>query len=118
MDLGTPTLGEIIKAEKYDICRCASSVGKTKRNGSDVLACDVFRCFGFVWFIFGVCDFGLKLRDEFTPERNIYVYIYIYIYTASVVKRARMLVNSIGSSWEGFGWTISTILVRTRDLLR
>ena len=55
------------------------SAKQTKRNGSDVLACDVFRCFGFVWFIFGVCDFGLKLRDEFTPERNIYVYIYIFI---------------------------------------
>ena len=48
----------------------------------------------------------------------IHIYIYIYIFTASVVKRARMLINSIGSSWEGFGWTIGTILVRTRDLLR
>ena len=42
---------------------------------------------------------------------SFYTYIYIYIFTASVVKRARMLINSIGPSWEGFGWTIGTILV-------
>ena len=46
------------------------------------------------------------------------ILIHICIFTASVVKCARMLINSIGSSWEGFGWTIGTILVRTRDLLR
>ena len=56
--------------------------------------------------------FEIKVRDEFTLKRNSYTYIYIYIFTASVVKRARMLINSIGSSWEGFGWTIGTILVR------
>ena len=55
--------------------------------------------------------FEIKVRDEFTLKRNSYTYIYIYIFTASVVKRARMLINSIGSSWEGFGWTIGTILV-------
>ena len=55
--------------------------------------------------------FEIKVRDEFTLKRNSYTYIYIYIFTASVVKRATMLINSIGSSWEGFGWTIGTILV-------
>ena len=78
------------------------SAKQTKRNGSDVLACDVFRfleLFGI--FLRFVRIFEIKVRDEFTLKMSFYTYIYIF--TASVVKRARMLINSIGSSWEGFG---------------
>ena len=91
---------------------------QNKRNETAVMSLLVM-FFGF-WsclVYFENCEiFEIKVRDEFTLKMSFYTYIYIF--TASVVKRARMLINSIGSSWEGFGWTIGTILVRTRDLLR
>lgn len=91
---------------------------QNKRNETAVMSLLVM-FFGF-WsclVCFEICEiFEIKVRDEFTLKMKFYTYIYIF--TASVVKRARMLINSIGSSWEGFGWTIGTILVRTRDLLR
>ena len=54
------------------------SAKQTKRNGSDVLACDVFGVVELFGFYFEFYDFWLKLRDEFTLERNIYIYIYLY----------------------------------------
>jgi hypothetical protein len=51
------------------------SAKQTKRNGSDVLACDVFGVVELFGFYFEFYDFWLKLRDEFTLERNIYIYL-------------------------------------------